>query len=278
VRRLVRGGGRVKIIAWAIGLFLLGAAGLKLYGLNDALHPPVSDRVSPAVRGLGLAWEIILGSWLITGRTRFAPWLAAVVTFVAFSLISLYLGARGEPDCGCLGAVRVNPWVTLSLDLVALGLLFVGRPARPRAWRVELAGSRWAFAAVLAVSVLAATGWAMYGSIEAAVARFRGDPVALLGPDIDLGAGKPGDRLTGTAVLVNLSDRPARVIGYRSECGCLTTQDLPLTIPPGERAEVRLVLTVPDLGPGRIRRQANFHIEGNPPRNVRVRVAADVRP
>jgi hypothetical protein len=226
---------------------------------------------------LAVAWETILGLWLIAGRARFAPWLAAVGTFAAFLLVSLYLSINRQPDCGCFGAVPVSPWVVFAIDLTALAVLFVARPAPPQAWRTEVSGSRWAIAAALAVFVLAATGWALYSSLDAALARLRGDSVFPLQSEIDVGPGKPGDRLEGRAVFVNLTDRPVRLVGYRSECGCLTTQDLPMTIPPGERSEVRLVLTVPNGSPGRVRRQVNFVVEGNPLRTIRISVAGEVQ-
>ena len=78
-----------------LGLFLLAAAGLKLYGLGLAGVPRVGPFSAPGVQLAVLLWEIILGAWLLSGRRALGSWLGAFGTFLVFAGASGYLGWSG---------------------------------------------------------------------------------------------------------------------------------------------------------------------------------------
>jgi hypothetical protein len=127
-----------------LGGLLLLAAGLKAFDLIDQRAGSVSTlTATPYASIVLIIVEIILASWLISGwRWRTArPLMIAWMS--ALSGISLHKAVSGATSCGCFGQLQVNPWITFSLDLVAL-LSLVAAPSRREGslppWR------RWALA------------------------------------------------------------------------------------------------------------------------------------
>ena len=84
---------------------------------------------TPALQFLAVQIELFLGAWLILGRLRVSAWLSACVLLTAHLALSLIAALRGQSDCGCFGDWKVHPGITAALNLVALGLMVVFRPA-----------------------------------------------------------------------------------------------------------------------------------------------------
>jgi hypothetical protein len=112
-----------------IAAVLLTAAGLKAqellvmpkleYGLLDAKW----------LNQFAVLLELSLGIWLLSGLLQKTLWLVTLCLFVGFAGILLYEAAiLSRTNCGCFGAVQVNPWITMTLDLVIVGLLAIFRP------------------------------------------------------------------------------------------------------------------------------------------------------
>jgi hypothetical protein len=224
---------------------LLVAAGLKLSGVNASAAPAVGWFAEPQAHLLVAEWELILGAWLLSGIGVRASWIAALMTFVVFAGVSSYLGLVGATSCGCLGAVKVNPWWTFGVDVLAVVVLAASRPKAdavesPRFLRTACL---WVSSVALASAVLVAAGGLVFGSVEMAVAKLRGDTIAIT-PSIDLGSGKPGETLEATATVINYTSEPVRLIGGTTDCSCATIDDFPLTVPPGNKASFRVRLTV----------------------------------
>lgn len=76
----------------------------------------------------------------------------------------------------------------------------------------------------------------------------------MVGPDLDLGTGKPGDYLEGTITIRNVSDRPIRLVGGTSDCSCTVLRDLPVTIAPGGAAAVGIQLHIVSAESGQLTR------------------------
>src|SRR4051794_3958192 len=99
-----------RIVSVALGILLLATAGFKLYGLRTPGMPTIGWLENTwAVLAAG-EWELVLGAWLLCGVTPRISWLGALLTFITFAVISGYLGWVGVASCGCLGAVKANPW------------------------------------------------------------------------------------------------------------------------------------------------------------------------
>jgi hypothetical protein len=144
---------RQRLSFLALGLVLAFASAMKYLSITDESINPVLLGPSWWLRLVGLALETALALWLLCGvYPHLARW-ATLMAFGLFAVISLARAVSGEASCGCLGALRVSPWVTLAFDLACVALLLTVKPGpvmEEAGWQgaVLLAG-----ASVLAVGV-----------------------------------------------------------------------------------------------------------------------------
>jgi hypothetical protein len=231
--------------------------------------------LAPATQSAVITWELVLAVWLFTQPERFASWLAAVLTFTGFACASGYLIAVGQASCQCFGAVEASPWAAVAIDVAVLVALIRTRPCWPKSWSEGVAGTLWPAAAISGLILVCVTCWAVFGSFSATAAHIRGERVGADYSYLDFGSAKPGERLEATLSVFNHGDRPVRIVGIASQCNCLSTQDLPLTIEVGDRASVRLVLVIPHSRPGHLARQLELFTED--PARPRIGVTAGCR-
>ena len=218
-------------IAWLLGLLLLAAAGLKLYGLSVSTMPQSGWFGQSWVQLLAAEWELVLGLWLLCGAMPKASWFAAVATFLVFAAVSGSLGLDGAESCGCLGAVQTNPWWAFAVDVFALFLLIASRPTyahdfAPSAGHVSMIG-----AVAFLLSILTGASAYFFGSPEVAMARLRGESITVDPRQLDFGSGPVATTLESRVELHNWTDGPIHVYGGTSDCTCVATSDLPLTVP-----------------------------------------------
>jgi hypothetical protein len=272
--------GGYRAVSLSLGGLLLVAAALKLYGLSFSAIPPVGWLASPSVQMLAVLWELVLGLWLVSGYLRTPAWLFTLLTFTVFAVVSGYLGLQGVASCGCFGVIAASPWYAFGLDVLAIAALLLFRPT----WNaLELRAfakpaSRVALGAVVVFGGLALAAYGLFGSIDTALARLRGDDMGA--PSfVDLGEGNLNERLEAQAAITNYSDRPIRLIGGTSDCSCITTSDMPLTIPPGATVPVSVVLRIPGSSTvGQLTRTAELWTDNDKHRKIRLRLGAKVRP
>jgi hypothetical protein len=245
------------VVRVALGLLLVTAAALKLYGLNVTAIPRAGWFATPQVQVIAAEWELILGFWLLSGVYRFAAWFFALLTFTTFAVISAYFGFIGIASCGCFGVIRTSPWTVFAIDLAAIVTLLVFRPQRtshaPREDSVTRSVTTTMrshasipLTAVAILIALTAVGSFVYGSPAAALAKLRGESLTVEPSYVDFGDGKPGDVLEATVTVYNWTDQPVRLIGGTTDCSFLSYSDLPLNIEPHFEGSMRLVLRVPD--------------------------------
>ncbi len=120
-----------------VATILLLAAGLKAYQLATAPLPPViqGSLFTPLLELFNhryllmvvVVGEILFSFILIADLWRQWVWLASLLCFSGFTLVSLMKGLSGESSCGCFGTITVNPWITAVFDLAVVGLLAVFR-------------------------------------------------------------------------------------------------------------------------------------------------------
>jgi Protein of unknown function (DUF1573) len=247
---------RSTLVRYLLGSLLLLAAGLKLSGLGVSAVPQIGWFATPWVQLLVAEWEIVLGLWLFSGATPRWSWLAALVTFASFAIVSGYLGWIGVASCGCFGTIQASPWWAFGVDVGATALLLVSRP--PAAVSSESHSERlllhWVAGGIglCGIVFLIATG--MYGSAEAALARLRGETVRV-SPFVDFGVGRSGEVQERAVTLTNWGENPVRFFGGTSDCSCTTLDDLPVVVSPRSSAEVRVRLKVPAETRGQLTRQ-----------------------
>ncbi len=208
-----------------------------------------------------LEWEIVLGLWLLSGRKPVGAWLAAAGTFLLFAGVSCYLGVIGQASCGCFGSIQASPWHAFAVDVVALIGLSLGRPDFKTVF--SKANRRTAvkqgFASALAVAALSVAVFGVatlaFGSMDAALARLRGEHISIQPDVLDVGHGQPNEVVEAKVEIVNRMAYPVRILGGTADCSCATTEDLPLTLAPGEARRVSIHVRLPGE-PGFFNRKA----------------------
>ncbi|HKB02316.1 MAG TPA: MauE/DoxX family redox-associated membrane protein [Gemmataceae bacterium] len=234
-----------KPAALLCGLMLLAAGTLKLYGLNLSPFAQYGRLLTPTVQSVAVAWEILLGVWLLSGVSRFLAWVAAILTFTAFAGISGYLGLIGQANCGCFGIIRASPWAAFAVDISALTLLTIGRPTWGN-WAAHRGGLRWLGGLSAILVVLSGLSIVVFGSLDAAMAKLRGERVSIIPEAVDLGDGKSGEPREFSVVLVNRTDQTIRIIGTNLGCSCSLTRRLPIDLPPNEPTTIGLRVQFPN--------------------------------
>ena len=261
------------VVRILLGLVLLTAAGLKLYGLNVTALPRVGWFATPQVQLVTAEWELVLGLWLVSGAYQLGAWLAAAGTFAVFAVVSGYFGWIGVASCGCFGVIHTSPWTAFGVDAAALVLLALARPSFGAGSFRASSGAAFIPAGAAAVLVLlTGIGTAIYGSPQAALAHLRGDSLSVSSDFVDFGTGTAGQVGDGSVEVYNWTDVPVRLIGGTSDCSCVTTTDLPLTIPPGEARAVSVRLRIPRTATGAATRTAELWTDYPQTRTVRLRV------
>jgi hypothetical protein len=236
---------RAVAVRLVVATLLLTAAGLKGHALWTQ---PISSNFVLGSRTAELAviyGEAILAFWLLAGWQWPLAWLTSLVLFAAFAVRSGWQTWEGHSSCGCFGRVDVAPWVTMLVDLTAMTLLVLARPGRAewqtlgrRRWPARLAWSL-ASAALLLAGGFSLLAW-QAGSLDAALAQVRGDVLTISPTLADLGLQAPGALREVSIAIHNHDAVPVRIVGGTTDCGCATTQDLPITVPPGGSATIRL--------------------------------------
>lgn len=108
---------RVRLL---LGVILLVAAALKAQSIL------ASTTYLPWYIAAGLVFaELALAGWIFSGVFPQFLWWVTVVCFGCFAIIAAVKIWQGVADCGCFGAFATSPWVALTIDVLALALLFL---------------------------------------------------------------------------------------------------------------------------------------------------------
>jgi hypothetical protein len=245
-------------IRFLLAALLISAAALKGHALWN--HPLSSDfLLGSRTAELGVIYgEALLGLWLLTGWPWPLVWLMNFAVFTLFAMRSVWQTWESHASCGCFGQVQVAPWVTLLIDLAALALLGLIRPHKLN-WNAlrqhALARRLWV---PLATSAVLLAGGICFlvgqsGSVSLALAKLRGDRLLITPPVADLGPHTAGSLVHAQVAILNITERPLRLVGGTTDCRCITTADLPVTVPPGGSVTIRIQVVFGGQ-PGRFRR------------------------
>jgi hypothetical protein len=268
------------VVRWLSGALLLGAAALKAHGLATDPLAQDSPTLSPRLLIATIEVEILLGLWLLSGWAPRAARLASISFFVILAASSLYLALQGQTSCGCFGRVTVNPWLTFALDTAMAGALALLRPDP----RPAIVTGRWVRAALptvlgtlLLLMLISGVFLLTVDDAGAALARLRGEPITVE-PSISWVGEKPArEQETFTIRLTNYESTPVRIYGGTADCGCVTTGDLPVTLPPHESRVIRV--TVKFKGrPGLFQRRFLLYADDRNQPTVLARIAGRVVP
>jgi hypothetical protein len=193
--------------------------------------------------------ELALGLWLLLGRAKVTAWVVAVLLFGNFAILNLLAVWNGQSDCGCFGAVKVNPWLTLGLNMVVLGLLLCFRSESAKDVLSEPEASAKVkllpiLAGLVIATLLGAGALVARGDTGTKLlARWKGDVLLLRPAVLDFGEGVVGQKVTKQIVITNVTDQPIRLIGGTSGCSCTATEGLPVDVPANGQVTLDIHLT-----------------------------------
>jgi hypothetical protein len=246
--------------------YLLTAAGLKAHALFYKPFAPGSPYLSRTGEVALVYGEVLLALGLFSGWQRERAWLAALATFLTFTVASLTLAVQGYSSCGCFGELHVNPWLTFVADGLLTGALLVLRPAEGLVGALRRTVPVGLAVAIVA-GVVAAGLWALDVSAADLLARLRGDRLTVEPAMIHVGQAPPGGARDVTVRVRNWTDRAVGLQGGRTDAACVTTGELPVTIP--ARGEISLRVRFQFHGsPGRFRH--SFWLFTNDPEQPQV--------
>lgn len=249
-----------------LGCFLVFAGALKLFhpgdiGLSIAIGRDMSSFVTA-----GIIAELLLGILLIIGIAQPGTWILTLFTFLCFTAISLTLVYFWQVNCGCFGAVKTSPWISLTLNLIIVTILICSRPllntffadikiALPIAVAI---GSRTV--ACLGLVIMAC--WFWFGSVNSAMAHLSGETV-LFSKIQYIGSLPAGISIEYPVLITNNSDRPVVVIGGTSDCNSTAIINLPATLMAYESKDISILVNIPNKSLKRINIPVKLWVNSN---------------
>jgi hypothetical protein len=137
-----------------------------------------------------------------------------------------------------------------------------------------LAGGVLGTAAIL--GVLAGIAHASFGSTQGALAYLRGERISVSPRLLDMGEGQPGEAREASVQLHNWTDKPVHLYGGTSDCSCVATEDLPITLAPGEGRAIRVKMRLPAAN-GAFNRTAFLMTDDDQARTLMFRLTGTIK-
>jgi hypothetical protein len=173
----------------------------------------------------------------------------------------------------------VNPWWTFGLDGAAVVALIILRPRRSDTGTFLESISYPLKTALGAGALLALLGGALLllnDDPSGVLARLRGEIVEVVPPITDVGEGLAGEQRTFWIEVKNHTKLPVTIVGGTRTCACIATNDLPLTIAPGQSEYLRVQIRFWG-SPGRFQHLFCLYIDADGQRAVVARFAGRLR-
>ena len=174
------------VLVWpVIGLLVLAVAlkSVQLWMSPDSANYVAGSR---SLTILLILFELGLATWLCCGPRRAIGRWMAIWTFVLFFFVSVSFVVAGKTNCGCLGAIQLNPFAMAIVDLLVIASLVCWKPSdakTPFAPVFLVVGGLTS----IVVAMLADSNTVNYSNIESTTEK-SGDFVFL---DVDNWIGKP---------------------------------------------------------------------------------------
>ena len=134
--RTANASGPFTVVRFVLGVVFLTAAALKAFlpGKLDSTHTFLLGSVADEFRFAQIAFEALLGLWLLSGLHVRLLRHITIGTLCIFSAISLYQVSAQSNSCGCFGRFSPPPWSVFLFDVGALAAVLISsHPAGPAA-------------------------------------------------------------------------------------------------------------------------------------------------
>ena len=237
------------LVRYSVAGILMVAAVLKIIGLAYNVVPGHGWMSHSAIQSSAVIIELILGVWLISGRTKSVAWLFATLLFMLFAIVSFVSSYQGLPSCNCFGSISLNPiWVCL-FDAGIVAALLLVRPSRADvASEVAQYGLPAAYTALafLTISIL----WYVTDA-DQYYNRIVLGKILHVESAVDFGEVEPKSIVTESIVVHNSGQQPVTIVGGTSTCSCIVSET-PVSLSPGESGSVNLTIKVPSEFQGQV--------------------------
>jgi hypothetical protein len=132
-----------RLIPGSIAGVLLLASALKAYYLISGPILKTGLLTSKWFLIPTIELELIIALCLLLGILPRHTRRLAITVFCIFLATSLYQAVIGRSTCGCFGEVHVSPWLTGTIDALAIVALICWRPSEEGEARLRLARRGW---------------------------------------------------------------------------------------------------------------------------------------
>lgn len=118
----------------------------------------------------------------------------------------------------------------------------------PQVWRLLSITIGWRLPfrvlslTLIILAISAGYGCARFGSLAAALAAVRGDPLVVDQLFKSISGVRPGSRVALRYALTNVSGHPIRLLGARTSCSCTVVGDLPITLAASETRLLKVLI------------------------------------
>ncbi len=116
------------LIPGLVGVLLVLAALLKAWDTTPAAAWFGNRNLDELAQLLQINVELLLAAGCFSGLAPKTIRRLLLLLFSCFAIYALYLVVAGAESCGCFGPVKVHPWVTFTLDITVLALLYCWNP------------------------------------------------------------------------------------------------------------------------------------------------------
>lgn len=235
------------LLSSAVAFILLAAATLKIIGMSISPVAETGIGLHPVFTIALIELEILLGVSLLL---RIWPDLirySVKCIFLLFTVVSASAYYSGVASCGCFGSVQMNPLYVCLFDFVVVVAFCFCSP--PKSYGLNITFTkvmRPILGAGIFSFLILATLLLFPPEPGLAFSRLRGSTVTLHPLVSDLGNQLGGTEVLSSVVVTNNGSKPLRIAGGTSDCSCIVTDNLPLTLAPGEKIELEIRVNVPE--------------------------------
>lgn len=227
------------LIYCVFGLILLTSVAFKIAGSREVSLVSASSTL-PDVSLLIVGAELLVGLWIISGVAAQVGRFVAILLLLAFLTVNLVGAYKGEPSCGCFGAVKIPPlYVAIAEAMYVVAL--VRLPVKS-AWSAADGHALWVvgLVATLFAGYLGLGYW-MTGRLVVDWPGLEAEAQFVQHVPQD----DPGITTNFELTWVNRDVEPVQLTYLKASCGCMQTRALPRWVAPGETVRIPVTFTSP---------------------------------
>lgn len=204
------------LIRIVVALLLLVSAILKSWSPEESIALIANYQIPSLAIVAFVQFEILLAGLLLSGIWQRWVFGLTLFVFIGFAGVSCYRAVSGFESCGCFGSVKVNPWITFSMDLAVVAAL---------AWRTskatlsQIKPTQLAILGLIYLGVALPCSFRLIANAERTTTGTHSQSGDLVILEPETWAGKPLPILDQISPAVDLKTGDWIVLLYHHDCG-----------------------------------------------------------